>query len=607
MCRIAGIVDRNKKQHQIQAEVKLMCDAMAHGGPDDEGYYFDEAHQLGFGHRRLSLLDLSNAGHQPMQYDDGNLVISYNGEIYNYLELAEALKLLGYQFNSSTDTEVILASYEAWGLASFAKLKGMFAFALFDKRRNVTHLVRDKNGIKPLYYSTINQSLTFASEVKPFKYLSHAFKENPDWQTYFLAFGHIPEPFTTYTDISVLPKGHYLTWHHKNNQFELTSFDTRRYHAIENQAQIADYSQASEEIHKRLKDAVARHLLSDAPIGVFLSGGLDSSIISLLTNEIQNEKKSKQTLNTVSLNFDAEGFSEREYQEAVVSKTNGQHGDFTIDRTLFSTLFPQAIAGMDQPTTDGINTYFVSFFAKKMGLKAVLSGIGADELFGGYPSFRRMKFVALLSKVPKQILRLGRHFSKSLLKRAYYLSYQNHIGEYLFLRGIYGPTEISELLNIPLKKVDETLNQVKLAIPIHFSQKEKAGWMEQNVYMQNQLLKDTDTMSMQHGVEVRVPFLDDDFISLVGQINPKIKFGNKRPKSLLIHAFRAMVPEKIWKRPKMGFTFPFQHWLQEEPCFQNLALNNTKAKQLIDDFSKNKIHWSKALAIYQVYKRNPLS
>ncbi|RZK37452.1 MAG: asparagine synthase (glutamine-hydrolyzing) [Pedobacter sp.] len=601
MCRIAGIIDKSKKPAQLAKDVRGMCDRMQHGGPDDEGFYTDETNGVVFGHRRLALIDLSPTGHQPMFYDDNHLAITFNGEIYNFIELKEALKALGMHFNSESDTEVILACYKAWGVESFDKLHGMFAFALHDLLTHKTYLVRDKSGIKPLYYSTINNSLTFASEVKAFEKLSYPYTENPDWKIYFLAFGHIPEPFTTYTEINSLPKAHYLSWNH-NDQ----SFDIQYYKHNKKEDKIIGRQESADQIYTVLKNAVQKHLISDAPIGVFLSGGIDSSIITLLADQLQSAKNAPK-INTLSLNFDEDQFSERYYQSLIVNQADTKHSDFTVDKLLFSKLFPKALAAMDQPSTDGVNAWFVNHFAKDRGLKAVLSGIGADELFGGYPSFKRMKFVNLLEKIPNAILKMGKWIQKPIFKRAYYLSYHNTIGKYLFLRGIFTPEEISQLLNLPIAKVDQVLMNINVSSPDHLKPEEEASWLEVNFYMQNQLLKDTDTMSMQHGVEVRVPFLDEDLIALAGRIKNEIKFSGKQPKQLLIDSFKALLPKAIWARPKMGFTFPFQKWLQKESCLDNIQTSNKMANELIADFRNGETHWSKALAVYLLFNQNPLS
>ncbi|WP_231461866.1 asparagine synthase (glutamine-hydrolyzing) [Pedobacter sp. Leaf132] len=595
MCRIAGIIDKTKTEAQLVANVKAMCDAMAHGGPDDEGFYIEALHGIAFGHRRLALIDLSAAGHQPMFYNENRLVLSFNGEIYNYRELKAELLNLSYEFNSNSDTEVILAAYAEWGIKSFDKLKGMFAFSIFDTIQNVTYLVRDSSGIKPLYYSTINQNLVFASEVKAFKQTDYKYTNNKDWKIYFLAFGHIPEPYTTHTEIQMLPKANYMAWWHATNSFEIHS-----YSHVADENRINNYAEALEKVKKGLQHSVKRHLYADAAIGTFLSGGIDSSIISIVANQVI---KNPSNLHTLSINFDETEYSEKAFQDLISKQINSNHKEDNINKTCFEKYFPHAMAAIDQPTTDGINSWFISYFARQNGLKAVLSGIGADELFGGYPSFKRMDLVEKLSKLPRFILKQGLRFNSQILKRAYYLSYKNTSGKYLFLRGFFNPQEIASILNLSVDEVDEVLKTANVGVmKSSLTAKQKASWLEYNLYMQNQLLKDTDAMSMQHGVEVRVPFLDKDLVQIVKEIKSDLVYETKKPKGLLVDAFKNVLPEKIWNRPKMGFTFPFENWLSTNEQFLSKfsGRGNKNVNAFIEDFKKGKLHWSKMIALYQV-------
>jgi len=571
---------------------------MAHGGPDDEGFYANAGDGIVMGHRRLALIDLSPKGHQPMLYQNGKLVISFNGEIYNYQLLKKELQYLGFQFKTGSDTEVILAGYAAWGVESFDKLKGMFAFCLYDADLQHSYLVRDPSGIKPLYFRAIEKHLVFSSEVKAFAETGYSYTEHADWQILFLAFGHLPEPYTTFSEVMMLPKGHYLIWLHQSDTFEIKSYV--QHHPIK---EITDYQEAKTVVRQNLYAAVKKHLLSDAKIGVFLSGGIDSSILSLLADGILAADSLK--LNTVSINFEEAEFSEQVFQDTVVERLHGKHSAYTITPALFSEHFQAALKAMDQPTADGINSWFVNYFAKENGLKAVLSGIGADELFGGYPSFKRMGWIRHLKRLPQFILRKSLRFKKASLKRSYYLSYQNTVGDYLFLRGIFTPDEIARLLSCTIAEVDQVLQNAFInPIPNHLKDGERASWLECNLYMQNQLLKDTDTMSMQHGVEVRVPFLDQDLLGTLGAMDAGLKFKGKRDKSLLINAFTDILPRLIWNRKKMGFTFPFQDWLKNDEHFLHSikTSENTFVSTMVDDFRQGNLHWSKVIVLYQVFR-----
>lgn len=591
MCRIAGIISNKDSNELLRDRVQAMCNRMAHGGPDDEGISVNPG--FVFGHRRLSLIDLSPGGHQPMYYQ--NLIISFNGEIYNYLLLKEELIKRGCEFNTSSDTEVILAGYAHWGIAVFEKLEGMFAFALYDKSIDTTYLVRDQSGIKPLYYCAQASQLVFASEVKAFSASALVFDENPNWKTYFLAFGHLPEPFTTLKEVYSLKPGSYLKWHHQTANYNILSF-SKPYVPH----QIESHEEAVSAIKQGLENAVASHLIADAPVGVFLSGGIDSSILTLLADKFIGKN-----LKTLSINFAEEAFSEAKYQELIASQTSGAHTSYLVTQKDLEANFDQVLAAMDQPSNDAINSWFVNKCAKENGLKAVLSGIGADELFGGYPSFKRMGYVRALKLLPKFILRLADRLPSEKLSRVYYLSYANPIGEYLFLRGFFTPIAISKILNIPKKEVEQLLESFPIDQEmVRYENEERASWMETNLFMSNQLLKDTDFMSMAHGIEVRVPFLDQRLLKVIAQIKSELKFKTKYPKGLLIDSFKGILPEAIWNRPKMGFTFPLQGWLRQNKRLTEARLydNNRFAATQIEKFKAGKLHWSKAYALYQVFK-----
>jgi asparagine synthase (glutamine-hydrolysing) len=303
VCRIAGIVDRSLPQAALEDVVKNMCRILKNGGPDDEGFYSSPENNLVLGNRRLALLDLSKAGHQPMSYGDGRYHITYNGEIYNFPQLKAELISHGLTFKSNSDTEAILAAFSIWGTEAFAKFNGMFAFALWDSHTSDIYLVRDASGIKPLYYSVSNQRLAFASEVKAFKPIPGLTETDSRWPVYMMAYGHLPEPVTTLKDVRPLSKGTFL----KYNVTEGT-WTTSNFYQYSYDEKIADRKQALELVRSTLSNAVKRHLLSDAPIGVFLSGGLDSSITALLAND-----KSNTHLNTLSLYFAESEYSEKRF------------------------------------------------------------------------------------------------------------------------------------------------------------------------------------------------------------------------------------------------------------------------------------------------------
>jgi asparagine synthase (glutamine-hydrolysing) len=591
MCRIAGMIAKRLTPDEITEKVNLMCNALKHGGPDDEGVFLDKDAKLAFGHRRLSIIDLSSNGHQPMTDTQQKLWITFNGEIYNYLELKEQLLKAGARFHSNTDTEVILNAYLYWGTSSFSKFRGMFAFALYDKAKAITFLVRDTTGVKPLYYHTENGQLSFASEVKAFKAAGITNETDQTWPVRLLAFGHIPEPYTTLKNVYSLAKGHYLCWDHHHATHTITC-----YKAAFTPNYITDRNLAREQIYNTLKLAVNRQLMADAPIGVFLSGGVDSSLVSLLANE-----QKEQQLKTVSIFFNEKNYDEREYQNVILNQVSGEKFAHLVQQRDFETFFPYIINDMDMPTTDGINTWFISKYAHEDGLKAVLSGVGADELFGGYPSFNRIKHLKYLRKIPSALFNAANNFKTDKYRKISFLAHNHHLADYLLLRGLFVPVDIAKVLNMDARQVDEILFDENAIADLGPYNETHAAWFETNLYMQNQLLRDTDVMSMSHGLEVRVPFLDEDFQQLVQNISPEIRFNKKRPKEILIDSFKDILPEATWNRPKMGFTFPLQEWMGGHTDVSNENLYKGKvAQNAVIKFKNGQMHWSKIFALYQV-------
>jgi asparagine synthase (glutamine-hydrolysing) len=593
MCRIAGILSGNLKIEKALREVQAMCTVMQHGGPDDEGVFISPDASCCLGNRRLSILDLSQSGHQPMTIAS-RFSITFNGEIYNFKDLRRELQGYGYSFITDSDTEVILIAFQHWGIASFKKLSGMFAFALFDSVNKQTYLVRDASGIKPLYYSKLSEGLIFSSEIKAFKETEYLFENDERWKIYMLAFGYIPEPYTTLKNVFTLEKGHYLLYDHSIDYLKERPFKTFVF-----SYEISDYRIAMQRVKRSINDAVKSHLIADVPVGVFLSGGIDSSILTLLAY-----KYSKENINAISIDHEEQEFTERPYRQLINNMIGNRNTEYLVTYDDFADNFDTIMSAMDQPSTDGINTWFASKHAKDHGLKCILSGIGADELFGGYPAFRRMALLERLRVIPKKILRMSENLFNVNYKRLYYLSYDNQIGQYLFMRGYYTPTYIAKLLDADVKEVDGILSGFTVGSWFQpLTSGNRASWNAINIYMQNQLLKDTDSMSMSHGLEVRIPFLDQQLIELVLSIHPSAKFDHALPKKLLIDSFKDTLPEPIWNREKMGFTFPFQEWMKRfERISDPSQYKNETAKELMLQFQSGGLHWSNAFALYHACK-----
>lgn len=584
MCRIAGIV--NLKNMKIHEHLLIsMCDSMKHGGPDDAGIYIDN--NIALGNRRLSIIDLTPSGHQPMSNEEGNIWITYNGEIYNFYELRNELLKKGYSFKSRSDTEVIIKAYEVWGEKSFKKLYGMFAFCIYDKRKNLVYLVRDHAGIKPLYYSISEDYLIFSSETRAFRTFDKTWPENPSGKIYFLIFGHIPEPYTSLKNVYMLPKGSFLKLEPARHAFKIEKFNENNFTNT-----VEDEEKATALFLEVFKKAVKRHLISDAPLGVFLSGGLDSSIISIIASQFIEDN-----LLTLSVVFNEKDYSEEQFQEVVARSINSKHIKYLVTEKDFVEAMGDIFTAMDQPTIDGVNTYFISKCAKEAGLKAVLSGLGGDELFGGYPSFRHIKKMRFYK--PYSFYNFFKYLPNYKLKKFSFLALPSPISYYLFFRGIFTLKETAQILNTDENEILSWLIQLLDNLSISESPSPPSlnfvSSLETNFYMQNQLLRDTDFMSMWHSVETRVPYLDREVMEYTFSINEKIKFNNL-PKGFLLKVFRNILPREIVTRRKMGFIFPFQEWMKKNlNHFIDLIDNKDKSpvKKIINSFRTGNLHWSR--------------
>lgn len=599
MCRIAGLVDFNKglDRQQLEELTFHIRDSMAHGGPDDAGIYVDKEKGVALAHRRLSILDLSSLGHQPMSTEGGEITITYNGEIYNFQEIRQDLLNRGYKFRSNTDTEVIIKAYLEWGENTFHKLSGMFAFCLYDKNRKVIYLVRDHAGIKPLYYHLSSEKyLLFASEVKTFKTFDEGWEVNRDWNIYFLIFGHIPEPFTTLKNVYMLPKGSFLKVDLQNNNYQIEEYTSFTFSNT-----INNHDNAVKSVKEIFTKAVNRHLISDAPIGVFLSGGIDSSLVAIVASRFMGEN-----LRTLSIIFNEKDYTEEKYQKIVHDKIRSKHSTKIVTQNDFINNLGDIFSAMDQPTVDGINTYFISQCAKEQGLKAVLSGIGGDELFGGYPSFSRIdNFWIFKSWKRKKLFRLFEYIDNDRLKRISFLSIKNPLAYYLLFRGFFPLNFIMDYLGVDRTDIERALEKVYLNDKSAMGSKNFVSYLETDLYMKNQLLKDTDFFSMWHSLEIRVPFLDKELMNTVFSISEAIKFHTGQAKYLITKAFEDILPKEIIFREKAGFSFPFQIWMKNN--LHNLSdfipnQNKKITKKVLDKFGNGKLHWSRfwALAVMGV-------
>ena len=592
---MCGIVGSFNVAFQANHKIRGASQEIRHRGPDGHGYWQEGGVSLG--HRRLSIIDLTDGASQPLTSFNKDVVIVFNGEIYNYLSLREELEKKGHLFQTKSDTEVVLASYKEWGCQAFRRFNGMFSFAIFDKKRSQLILVRDHAGIKPLYYSFQDNSLVFCSEVKGFKAYNPNWQKNPNWDALFLTFGFIPKPYTTLKDVFSLSKGSYLVIDTLTGKFKKEQYNQFVFNST-----IDNEKDAIKLVRSTILESISRNMISDAPLGIFLSGGIDSSLIALLADSM-----GYKDLTTLSVTFKERSFDESPYQKIVIDKMRPhRHINHNIDSNDFIENLDDIFMAMDQPSCDGINSYFVSKAANENNLKAVLSGLGADELFGGYPSFNRIKALEKISKIPDFILRAMGGFSNEKISRFAHLGSKSQYGEYLFLRGGISPKTASGIIGLPKEEIYSILSNLEIEEHIKTYDQNLAAFYETNIYMENQLLKDIDYMSMWSSLEVRVPFLDKELLDLMCSISPSVKFNGKIPKYLIVRAFEDILPREIVYRKKQGFTFPFSIWLKQHIEFFKPMLPDTPvAQKTLCQFLEGRVHWSKlwSLIVYSQFAK----
>lgn len=584
MCRISAVIGYNHEL--LEEKAKVMAVSMAHGGPDDQGVYINKELSFALSHRRLSIIDLSSLGHQPMANDTGDVQIIFNGEIYNYVEIRNQLLAKGVKFRSHSDTEVLIYGYIHWGIEELLKkVKGMFSFIIADIDKRLLVAARDQNGIKPLYYSKHAGYFYFASEVRAFKAVNNNWPTNSKWNIWFLTYGFIPEPFTTLEDVFALEKGHYLIYDLTNHTYNIKQYYSHNYDTID-----VSYREALDNVKSLFEQSIERHLVADVPVGIFLSGGLDSSLITYVAKQFHQDP-----IHSLSIYFDDKKYSEQKFQDIVAKETNVIHNTYKVDFNEFSQSWSDIAMSLDQPSIDAINSYFICKYAKKNNLKVVLSGLGADEFFGGYPSFNRTQYYKRFRNVA-QLQNIVPVFNNYPRKKLEFLTKNTQASEYLFYRGLFTPSDVSNILDISKKEVWDELSKFKINFDTSkLDPKNRVSLYESSIYMQSQLLKDSDVQSMWHSIELRVPFLDIDLVSYVNKLPTAIKYKDDRQKPLLIDAFRDILPEAIWNRPKQGFTFPFDTWFKKVDVFNNEQLID---KYYSDKFKKGDINFTRIWAIY---------
>lgn len=581
MCGINGIHAYHYAANSVdRRELILTRDHMASRGPDGAGLYLSHDGRLGLGHRRLSIIDLSEAGSQPMTSEDGRYTVTFNGEIYNWREIRARLEAKGSRFRSQSDTEVLLHLFADRGVDMLSELSGMFAFAIWDERERRLFLARDPYGIKPLYWADDGWTFRFASQVKALA-AGGRIPLDPDcagWTGFYLL-GSVPEPFTTLRSVRALEAGCMMIVDARGPH------DRVRYHSIAAVHRDAEAGDARnrrgaltgderEAAREALLTSVRQHLVADVPVGAFLSAGVDSGALVGLMRDA-----GVRDIETVTIAF--EEFAGSREDEAPLAQMVAQaygtrHSTRIVTCAEFEADLPGILAAMDQPSIDGINTWLVSKAARERGMKVVISGLGGDELFGGYPSFRDIpRWVAGLC-LPGRVPLLGRLVRdlavpvmqrlKANPKTASMVEYGGtYAGAYLLKRGLYLPWELSDVLDRqtiesglrrlrPLDLIASTL------APMPASGFAKVATLESSLYMRNQLLRDTDWASMAHSIEVRVPLVDSRLLAQLAPVTGRLSPGEG--KRLLAGAPTQPLPDAITTRRKTGFTTPVGSWMR---------------------------------------------
>ncbi len=578
MCGIAGILTTNQYQERLHKIAQNMQISLRHRGPDDAGIYINEQKQAALAHTRLSILDLSSAGHQPMSTVDGRYWITFNGEIYNYREIRRNLIAQGEQFVSQTDTEVILVLYKNLGSDCLKYLRGMFAFAIWDSLEKTCFLARDPLGIKPLYYWQAGSTLVFASELKAILASGlPSISLSVEGLYEYLLSGSVPEPRTLIEQVYCLRAGHSLLW-------QEGKISSKQYWNIDFTPKPMSEAEAIDRVRSAMIDSVQSHFISDVPVGVFLSGGIDSTSVVALARQTQ-----MGSLKTYSITFEESEWNEGEIAKKAAEHFETVHTEYKITASIGKALFPQFLEAIDQPSIDGFNTFCVSQLAHNDGTKVVLSGLGGDELFGGYGSFQKVPQMVRLGKKLKRLYPFNVAVGTALekwgrspkIKRSgdYLQQAPLAMNAYRSFRGIFSHQEVCQIIQTYIP--DSRLPQRQSFDCINYfpSLEDEVSYLEMSCYMRNQLLKDSDVMSMASGLELRVPFVDRVVFETITPIPANLRLI--RNKNLLIQAIPEL-PTWVFNRPKRGFYFPLQEWLQGDwheciqkvPSFTGICLGN---------------------------------
>lgn len=568
MCGINGIVSKNKDKEKL---IHKMNDKIKHRGPNAEGVYVDD--DVALGQRRLSIIDLSDGGNQPIYNEDKSVLVVYNGEIYNYQELRKELS--NHTFTTKTDTEVLVHGYEEWGYDLVKRLRGMFSFCIYDKNKNELFIARDHFGIKPFYYYKNDDTFLFGSEIKSFlEYPSFNKELNKEMLGAYLTFSFTPGDNTFFKNVYKLAPGHYMIVNTKTSEFKID-----RYFKLEFSNTNKSYEEVVDEISKIMKESVKYHLISDVEVGSFLSSGIDSSY---LVSMARPDK-------TYTVGYDNKKYSEIEYAEDLANRLNIQNISSKISKEEYMKAIRDVFYHMDEPTTDAcsIAVYFLSKLASQ-DVKVVLSGEGADEFFGGYNSYDDniytklplwfRKFIAGICKIlPKN------KYTRYLIRRGMSLE-----DSYVSINRNFYDDELDDILGFDdyLKNKDilkdtyleyknESELNKKLAIDIRY-------WLSDNI------LNIVDKMTMAFSIESRVPFTDIEVFKLASSLPTKYKVRDGMTKASLREAAKRDIPNESYKKKKLGFPVPIREWIKEDDFYREIE--DTFNMEIVDNlFNKKNI------------------
>ena len=617
MCGICGKLNFEKRDIEERL-IQKMASTLVHRGPDDEGTFVKG--QMGLGHRRLSILDLSSAAHQPMGNEDGDVWIVFNGEIYNFLELKNDLIKKGHTFHSNSDTEVIIHLYEEEGASCVEKLRGMFAFAIWDDKNKTLFMARDRVGKKPLFYYLGKNSLLFASEIKAILQDPEV-ERKPDFLAihHYLTYQSVPSPFSAFKGIKKLLPAHCLIC--RDGQVNVKRYWRLSYHPKFSVRTHAREKELEVELVDRVKEAVKIRLLSDVPLGAFLSGGIDSSaVVGLMSQEM------KEPVKTFSIGFYEESYDELKYAKMVADRFKTDHTEFKVRPDAVEVL-PKIVWHYNEPFADpaAIPSYYVSNLAREH-VTVALNGDGGDESFAGYDRYianeLAMKFDIVPELLRKKLFPLIaaclpissdsnsffwrlKRFMQTLalspeLRNAHWLChFTNDMKTRLYSEGF-------KTMSRGVDSFDVILDRYAQAEPGHFTDRTLCA--DVALYLQDTLLVKMDIASMANSLEARSPFLDHKLMEFVAKIPPRLKLKRGKTKIILKNAFKDILPWEVIKRKKMGFGVPLDHWFRNElkdmayqtllgqRCIERGYFNGSFIRKLLDEHAAKKWNWQ-----YHIY------